>query len=159
MILSAAEIAAGLTELFFRKAEPHQRRARPAAVGKAAHAVEPLIQGLLPVDQLIEASLPQFQLTGCFIQLPLNLHHILKNGKHFIIDASRFVCAGMLLQVADARLLGEESLARRWLHLPRNQAKQRSFARTVHADQADPIMLAYLKGDIVEQLFFAEADA
>ena len=85
--------------------------------------------------------------------------YFLKNGKHFIIDASRFVCAGMLLQVADARLLGEESLARRWLHLPRNQAKQRSFARTVHADQADPIMLAYLKGDIVEQLFFAEADA
>ena len=41
----------------------------------------------------------------------------------------------------------------------RNQAKQRSFARTVHANQADPIMLAYLKGDIVEQLFFAEADA
>ena len=109
--MSAAEIAAGLAELFFRKTEPHQRRTGSAAVGEAAHAVKPLVQGLLPIDQRIEAPLPQFQQADRFIQLPLNLHHILKNGKHFIIDASRFVRTGMLLQIADARLLGEEGLA------------------------------------------------
>ncbi len=157
-LLAAAQIPTGLVEILFWEAEAHQRRAGAAAVGKPSHALESVVQILLPVDQCVELPLSRLQQVCRLRQLPLNLHHVRKNGQHFVIDTACGVRAGVLLQIAYTRLLRHKGLSGSRLQLPGNQPKQRRLARAVYADEAHPVMLTDLKGNTVKQDLVAKAD-